>query len=54
MIKKHAYAIRREKIKLCRRKRNSKMTRKYSNQTYVQESLKNKNFMYKLQKEIDP
>ena len=35
-------------------KRNSKMTRKYSNQTYVQESRKNKNFMYKLQKEIDP
>ena len=37
------------------KKRNSKMTRIYSNQTYVQESLRNKkNFMYKLQKEIDP
>jgi len=53
-MKKHTYAIRRAKIKLYGRKRNSKMTRIYSNQTYVQESLKNKNFMYKLQKEIDP
>ena len=41
--KKHAYAIRRAKIKLYGKKGIAKMTRKYSNQTYVQESHKNKN-----------
>ena len=40
-----------QKSSYMEKKGTAKMTRKYSNQTYVQE---NKNFMYKLQKEIDP